>query len=354
MNPVEDVPDGRVIVAIGATCEGDAGAFGQQRARILARALASRKSRLSIMADGQRAMIDAGSGARCPGLAGVNAELIGGGFAQEFHRVAAFDERDAFGDLRARVRPSALRCHPVRAEGAFGACSLSSRSRSIRSPARWKMLTRFQSRSSRSGSMPCVDQRWSQARRTCRRLRRRQGGHREAAAGRVRPRRADSRRAAFPGGDGGGGARSSGVGCRSGNRGACHDGLRVLSRASRGLRGDDQRRRARACTARKRAAGAPAEDGEARQFCFAMQRGAAPAENSRSAAIAVPVSAAAVAPSRRPRAWRPSRTGRGGHAPHCPAKIPRLPASFAHSLRNRTASVALSCTRMAAANRSWP
>lgn len=35
MNPVEDVPDGRVIVAIGATCEGNAGAFGQQHTGIL-------------------------------------------------------------------------------------------------------------------------------------------------------------------------------------------------------------------------------------------------------------------------------------------------------------------------------
>src|SRR3546814_18479926 len=36
---------------------------------------------------------------RQPGLADMDAELVGGGVAEEFHRVAAFDHGDAFGDL---------------------------------------------------------------------------------------------------------------------------------------------------------------------------------------------------------------------------------------------------------------
>src|SRR3546814_4035245 len=45
-----------------------------------------------------RVVTDARPGARGPGLAGVDAELFGGAFAEKLHRVAALDHRDPFGD----------------------------------------------------------------------------------------------------------------------------------------------------------------------------------------------------------------------------------------------------------------
>src|SRR3546814_18406161 len=44
-------------------------------------------------------MIDHRPRTRQPGLADMDAELVGGGVAEEFHRVAAFDHGAAFGDL---------------------------------------------------------------------------------------------------------------------------------------------------------------------------------------------------------------------------------------------------------------
>ncbi|ANW00820.1 hypothetical protein LMTR13_12180 [Bradyrhizobium icense] len=56
-----------------------------------------------------------------------------------------------------------------------------------------------------------------------------------------------------------------------------------IGRAHRGLRGDHSggERNGQNPKAERRAA-APAEDGEGRLFCFAMQRPEGPAENSRT------------------------------------------------------------------------
>src|SRR3546814_20951454 len=66
------------------------GVFAQPRVEEIA-AVAHRRS--------QRLVLGARSGARHPGFAEMKAELLGGAFAEKFHRIAALDHRDAFGDL---------------------------------------------------------------------------------------------------------------------------------------------------------------------------------------------------------------------------------------------------------------
>src|SRR3546814_18034473 len=66
------------------------GVFAQPRVEEIA-AVAHRRS--------QRLVLGARSGARHPGFAEMKSGLLGGAFAEKFHRIAALDHRDAFGDL---------------------------------------------------------------------------------------------------------------------------------------------------------------------------------------------------------------------------------------------------------------
>ena len=87
----------RVIVAIGAAGEGDAGAGGGEDFGVGA-AAGGEKVAAVDQRGGERAVIDHRSGARAPGGAGRDLEQLGGVVAHEFEGVAALDEADALGD----------------------------------------------------------------------------------------------------------------------------------------------------------------------------------------------------------------------------------------------------------------
>src|SRR3546814_16407771 len=96
MNLVERRPDMVVVVAGGAAAVGDAGSLRDQGLGFFTQALVHEVPAVDH-SGGHRVVTDARPGARGPGLAGVEAELFGGAFAEKLHRVAALDHRDPFG-----------------------------------------------------------------------------------------------------------------------------------------------------------------------------------------------------------------------------------------------------------------
>src|SRR3546814_12419506 len=97
MNLFERLPDMAVVVAGGAAAEGDAGSLRDQGLGFFTQALVHEVPAVDH-SGGHRVVTDARPGARGPGLAGVDAELFGGAFAEKLHRFAALDHRDSFGD----------------------------------------------------------------------------------------------------------------------------------------------------------------------------------------------------------------------------------------------------------------
>src|SRR3546814_4250653 len=86
-----------MIVARGAAAEGDARSVGDQSLGPFAEALVHEVTAVDHRR-GHRLVADARSGARRPGLAGVDAETFGGAFAEKLHRVAALDHGDPLGN----------------------------------------------------------------------------------------------------------------------------------------------------------------------------------------------------------------------------------------------------------------
>ncbi len=92
VDPVELVPDQAVVVEVEAAGDGDLWASRHQHLG-LGPAFGGEKVSAVDHGRGQRTVIDHRSCARAPGGVRAALELVGGLVAEEFHAVAAFDQR---------------------------------------------------------------------------------------------------------------------------------------------------------------------------------------------------------------------------------------------------------------------
>src|SRR5262249_39045523 len=99
---VEGGPDTPVVVALGATCEGDACAGGSRSFGLGATPCGDEFAAI-YQSGRERAVVDDGTRTRAPGRAGLDCEQLSGMIAKELEDVAPLDQRQALVDQRLQL-----------------------------------------------------------------------------------------------------------------------------------------------------------------------------------------------------------------------------------------------------------